>query len=410
MCGILGFLRASSTSTTMDSDLAGVMTDGMLVGALRGMDSFGYMHQTKAGKVKLEKYPVPAPMMYGTAAWLELRNAAREGQIFVGHHRAKTTGVISKEAAHPYKVTSDKTGRTVWGVHNGSLTTWSTYQNGKNYVTDSQYLFSQIAENGPEALRYINGAYAVAFMMSDKPGKLFIARNKERPLVYGYSKDGKVMLFGSEGDMLNWLVNRPQYLITMNEEFTVAKTAWADVEAHNLYEFDTANPSDVVVHKKLLSPPVVTPPAPPAASTTRGGTGYYDAKEYQKEQYKKRFPTCTDDEINNAIDFEVIGDTVQGVLTRLKKNKEGKVAYASGQIITEDSELRECKFHLRQPPEPFHKILEGKPGEVGISFTIGGCMEAKRGEDLTLVVGELKYVFTAVQEKKILTLHEAGNA
>jgi predicted glutamine amidotransferase len=407
MCGILGFVRAKSTSSVLDNDLASVAHDGMLVGALRGTDSFGYFHYSNGGVPDIHKYPVSAPLMYGSAVFDELKSHARHSNIFVGHHRAKTTGRVSVEAAHPYRVVSTDGKRVVWGVHNGSLVSWCQNKNGKTFVTDSEYLFQCIADEGPSALRDINGAYAVAFMMSDQPNKLFIARNAERTLAYAVTPDNKALLFCSEWQMMDWLTSRSSNRITLNDKLTVDKTAWADITPHNLFTINTESPGDLT-QEECLKP---TPKAVVSYSNYSKGNNtyptynqvYFGFEDDPSRIKASKYPFLSEEEIELALDCEILDEEVTGVVTKVKRDSKGVMRYIQGIICAPgNNAMDELPFVMRAPISECWQQGISAIGDdrASICFKIGGAFTNKKTGALTALVGKVKFVYTSTKEEE----------
>jgi glucosamine--fructose-6-phosphate aminotransferase (isomerizing) len=126
------------------------------------------------------------------------------GKIGIGHTRWATHGAPLKVNAHPH---SDCTGNIVV-VHNGIIENFSELKlelenNGHNFVskTDTEVITHLIEENlkeNPEinlaqavleAVKRLDGSYAIAVLSTREPDKVICARN-ESPLVLGVSENG----------------------------------------------------------------------------------------------------------------------------------------------------------------------------------------------------------------------------
>jgi hypothetical protein len=377
--------------------------DAMLVGSLRGQDSFGCMFSSvtekEHGHVVLRKYPAPAYTLYGTPIFDEIERFAKAGRVVIGHHRAKTTGVISTAAAHPYTVYSDKAKRSVTGVHNGSLISWTMNQNGRNFETDSEYLFHEIAEKGPvEALRNVRGAYAVVFTMSDSPGKIFVARNEQRPLSWARSSDGKAVVFCSEYQMLDWLTSRTQYSIPLDDKL-VAKGggAWADFTALKLYQFKL---SDLSTFEELED---LTPPAPKASSHTPmiygvgsrsggAGSGTYQGNKILTDSRLKTlqatYPKASFDELEEATQFNCLGHVVRIRVEDIKMVND-KIKKVRGIVVSPHTELQDLVINLREPDDKWLPFFRRKK-EYSFTVVVHGLhvrTDKKTGSAEFVVVG-----------------------
>ena len=125
------------------------------------------------------------------------------GNMGIGHTRWATHGAPLKVNAHPH---SDCTGQIVV-VHNGIIENFSELKlelenSGHNFVskTDTEVIAHLIEENfekNPslsladavlEAIKRLDGSYAIAVVSTREPDKIICARN-ESPLVLGVSED-----------------------------------------------------------------------------------------------------------------------------------------------------------------------------------------------------------------------------
>jgi len=126
------------------------------------------------------------------------------GSVGIGHTRWATHGAPLKINAHPH---SDCT-ETLMVVHNGIIENFSELKlelenNGHNFVskTDTEviaHLIEEKLEKNPEmdlatavmdAVRKLDGSYALAVISTTEPDKVICARN-ESPLVLGVNKNG----------------------------------------------------------------------------------------------------------------------------------------------------------------------------------------------------------------------------
>ena len=123
------------------------------------------------------------------------------GRLGIGHIRLATHGAPEKINAHPHL---DCTGR-IAVVHNGII---ENYIELKRELLDKGHSFSSLTdteviphlieecisaghsfiESCREAVRRLEGSYAIAVLYSSEPDKIVCARN-ESPLVVGVSKD-----------------------------------------------------------------------------------------------------------------------------------------------------------------------------------------------------------------------------
>lgn len=109
-----------------------------------------------------------------------------DDNIFIGHCRSKTYGTIIKENAHPFMCDS------IVMVHNGTIINHNRILNEINETNrinkvDSQAICEKLAvDKNPLVLSEIDGSAAIVFTDTLQENTLFVFRNKERPLSYGY--------------------------------------------------------------------------------------------------------------------------------------------------------------------------------------------------------------------------------
>lgn len=181
MCGIVGYIGAQQASP--------IIIDGLRRLEYRGYDSAGVctlngggplIHRAEGKLINLENI---------------LRASPAEGTIGIGHTRWATHGRPSEINAHPHKAGS------IVVVHNGIIENYLQLKerlqgNGHNFSseTDTEIIAHLVEEHFRQcgdfehavrlALGEVEGAYAVAILCSDEPGKL-IAAKLGSPLVIG---------------------------------------------------------------------------------------------------------------------------------------------------------------------------------------------------------------------------------
>lgn len=222
MCGIVGYIGKR--------DAYDVLIQGLHRLEYRGYDSAGIALGRADGSMSVYK-------SRGKVADLEASVAGKdiEGTIGIAHTRWATHGEPNDVNAHPHVSQS----KTIALVHNGTIENYAVLkkaleQHGYKFVseTDTEVLVQLIdyvkQTNGctlfdavKEALRQVEGAYAIAVMEKGKPDTLVAAR-KSSPLVIGigkgetfiasdatpivgftdkvvYLKDNEIALIGREG-------------------------------------------------------------------------------------------------------------------------------------------------------------------------------------------------------------------
>lgn len=188
MCGIVGF----SGKNNFDKSIIGTL---LVMNAYeRGKDATGiYTPSTGIIKDNIEARKF-IPNNF---------NNIKEDSLLLAHVRQKTSGANTSDNAHPF------INNGIVLLHNGTLTgVWNLAKEaGLQYAVskvDSEYLCDGIAKYlNPYILTKFTGAAAVLFTDSTNLAEnvLYVYRNKERPLFYGYI--GEDMYISSIEDSLS---------------------------------------------------------------------------------------------------------------------------------------------------------------------------------------------------------------
>lgn len=191
MCGIVGYVGKRR--------VVPVLLEGLRRLEYRGYDSAGivYLKDNELCKYRCE----------GKLAKLEAivdEAIVVKAHIGLGHTRWATHGAPTTENAHPH---TDCSGRLVV-VHNGIIENYHSLREelksqGHHFSseTDTEVIAHLIEENLQEdlvqavrdALKRVEGSYALGVMSADFPGVLIAARNQS-PLVLGVDEDGASFL------------------------------------------------------------------------------------------------------------------------------------------------------------------------------------------------------------------------
>lgn len=180
----------------------------LFVDNFRGDDSTGMFLVDKDGDLEMLKEATDSPTFQKSKDYGDLmRKAFHGGRAVVGHNRKATKGTINDANAHPF-IVDDR----IILVHNGTL--FGDYQKlageGNKVEVDSHaiaHLIHQANDNVEEALKEINGAYALIWFDMEQQTLNFV-RNSQRPLHYMETADAFV--WASEKNMLDWMVSRHQ--------------------------------------------------------------------------------------------------------------------------------------------------------------------------------------------------------
>jgi predicted glutamine amidotransferase len=195
MCGIVG--RAGALGAP-DERIFKVM---LLLDYFRGQDSTGVASITKKGYSSVLKIADDPIMLFNHKEYEEVVAGVYDS-IWIGHNRAATIGVTTRQNAHPFECDH------IVGVHNGTLTKDAFNTLGswldKSYDTDSETLYRYMAEYGvDETISRLQGAWALVWFDA-KEQTLNMIRNSERPLFTAVSKRGETrfLSWASEYEMI----------------------------------------------------------------------------------------------------------------------------------------------------------------------------------------------------------------
>ena len=223
MCGIFGILDKYGKG--LDGTDLDVFTEMGIITQLRGRHSSG-MFVVDGKSVNKPPRIVKALGPSVNLEWeKEYESVAQlirtTACAAIGHGRHATVGKITKKNAHPFS----HNGITL--VHNGTI------RNGledqlKEVEVDSHALTMKIAEKGViNALHEIDGAFAV-ILHDQKDGKIYIARNYERPLFY-YETYNRIYIMSDPGAL--------EYLNRRNNLWSSHSTA-DPFQIDKVYVFD----------------------------------------------------------------------------------------------------------------------------------------------------------------------------
>lgn len=211
MCGIVFALSKPHHHAKLDN----FINDALLASQVRGVDSTGLFrvsHTPISSKgsertITSKKAAVDASMFLRSAVSKDMVKSSTYAALTVGHVRHKTQGAVRDSNAHPFEVMrTDQT--QIIGVHNGTLNGWKDMVEGDDYDVDSEWMYNMIAEDGIDAFKGFDGAYALVWYDSEQPDVVNIARNEKRTLFFARTEDRKGIIGASELGLLAWVAAR----------------------------------------------------------------------------------------------------------------------------------------------------------------------------------------------------------
>ena len=253
MCGIVAAAAASN--------IVPVLVEGLKKLEYRGYDSAGLAVISAAGIERVRSV--------GRVAELETASASTRSVTGIAHTRWATHGVPSERNAHPHVSGS------IAVVHNGIIENYESLRNelsarGHVFTSDTDtesiaHLIEATLQTEPDlfaavrlACRRLVGAYAIAVIDHQQPGKVIVAREGS-PLLLGLSDTGNYA--ASDASALLQVTRNMVYL----ENGDIAELTAAGVKITRL----DGTPVDRPVHVSQLS----------AAAVELGNYQHYMQKE-----------------------------------------------------------------------------------------------------------------------------------
>jgi predicted glutamine amidotransferase len=324
MCGIVGVIKKANYGfykKQQDSFFQMLYAD-----AVRGWDSTGVVGVERDGSFHIAKEALEAAYVIPqikVEKFYNDRMDKAEGKVWIGHNRKTTVGKTNDENAHPFVINNEFA-----FVHNGTL--FNHEQLAKTDV-DSKALAIVLHEALGEkdwkkaledTLGKVYGAYACAWF-DQRHNKLFLLRNKERPLIVAETDDA--YYWASESAMMYWVLNRNDY---KHDDIKFHK-----MEENVLFSFDL---TDTKMEVEELKPKKSTPPvlfrtggrmstADGTVFTSSQSAGGHSSSDMSKNQLKALRRTWLGRPLRFWVDDYVERDFQSGVSL-----EDGAISYILG--------------------------------------------------------------------------------
>ena len=194
--------------------------DMMVVNSLRGAHSTGVAgvdpyKDNLVNYIKGEGSPYDVFQYDKSTEFFE--RAYKDFKLLIGHGRYATQGEINAQNAHPFVA-----GHIVL-AHNGTLTNFKELKKGdyEKFEVDSELIANMISKEGAEvAIPQLHGAYALVWYNSEEL-TLNFARNSQRPLFMGLTKNRDNLVWSSERETIEWMEKRNRTPMKEIYEFPV---------------------------------------------------------------------------------------------------------------------------------------------------------------------------------------------
>lgn len=229
-----------------------IFTEGLVQAEERGDDATGVAFITKDGHVRIVKASLPAHVFVKTREYRDLMEMVKKASsgILLGHTRLATQGGFEDNRNnHPFHV------GTVVGVHNGVVTNYYDklmFMPDVEGECDSEIIFHSLARRSgkaglnqariQEALRVLEGDFALAFVDLIRPTELHLVRQTNPLSVMRLSRLGVTLINSISSYMTDAVetVKRMAY-------------AWSSEQAHQVnrllrhYQLDSLSKGDYLV-------------------------------------------------------------------------------------------------------------------------------------------------------------------
>jgi predicted glutamine amidotransferase len=221
MCGLVGIYSSNMVMKHKD-----VLSSMLYLDTWRGSDSTGVAALRQNADTHILKSTVPGyEFIQGPRldAHLKLNDF-----LWIGHNRHGTMGRNVKTNSHPFEILDEDGACLLVGAHNGTLKNKHVLDDHVTFGTDSEALFSQIANHTlQKAIPMIEGAWALTYY-DHVDEELVMIRNDERPLCYAWEEGKKTLYWASEAWMLRIATSRhgikleedTVYSLPVNQVFT----------------------------------------------------------------------------------------------------------------------------------------------------------------------------------------------
>lgn len=320
MCGIVAVF---GNITKKHED---VFEDMLIVDQLRGKHSTGVLRVPRfAGGIEITKTLGTPDALMDTKSYDNMMRGVH--RLLVGHNRYATQGAVTRHNAHPFDF------EHIAGVHNGSLRIYNQLEGYGQHPVDSHALYQHINNRGlRSAIDTCTGAMALVWW-DKRTNEVNVFRNSERPLFYGVTKDG-VMILGSEFGMIDWIADRRDVeLIELNS---------VPVDTHMRFKLEQG--STVIgkpIVEKIEKKVVIYPLAQPGAAQNANGNYSANSNANNAERSTLHLPAAT----TPSVDGYTLYNKLRSERTMFEVVRSGQLQGIDGLYLINDKHP-EAQFFL----------------------------------------------------------------
>lgn len=245
MCGIVGVAGNISMSANK------MFRDMLIFDTVRGVDSTGVLSVPLKTNFFPKQPIIEKEVGLPDALWDKpnssifnyMGKVTGVHRVLLGHNRAATVGKVNVENAHPFNFDD------IYGVHNGSLRSYSDLDNYAEHSVDSMCLFDTINNKGIEhTWKSFYGAAALVWW-DHKEDKLNFIRNTERPLWVAFNKAKDMIIWASEPWMIRIAASRNGVELDKDDK-GASNICYFEEDYH--YQYEIGNTHCKVLPRKKL--------------------------------------------------------------------------------------------------------------------------------------------------------------
>ena len=204
MCGIYGYSNLERKKRLEVKELENIISWLGVCNQSRGKDSTGIATVDTSNKYNIIKKTIPANGFFKAGRVKDFinYNVHLETKTIIGHTRFATTGKVNRLNAMPFK--SGK----ILGSHNGMI--WNYEELFKEHKIrpetkcDSEIIFALLNKfpatmgGREDALKLLDGVFALAWYDNREPNKMFFARQSNPLSIYKHLESGAIFWSSEE--------------------------------------------------------------------------------------------------------------------------------------------------------------------------------------------------------------------
>lgn len=328
MCGLVG------VAGHLDKDTKAMFEQLLYIDALRGGHSTGMIKASNYTQSLFKKAVMPSEFLQYKQVDAMLTS---HGTVLAGHNRYATKGAINSINAHPFEHGK------IMGMHNGTLVNQKLLPDHERFDVDSENIVHSIDKIGVmNTIASIDGAAALVWWNKEEKSLNFW-RNAQRTLFFAHSIDGATILWASEVEMLELVINRSKGFARFQEPYSMKTEHHVKYTGIDGFKIPKCSVVKTPVYKR---PAVVVKTNHAAANQKKAvvinNTGYNRGASKTLAELKKAYPVGSEVKFNiepniespSSIWGKIVGNYAASVRVYLARgdSKRAAIEKAGGTI------------------------------------------------------------------------------